>query len=85
MDFVILRISMSGAKSTLRWLAVAVLIVASLLFVQSRQSSRLAVLTATVERGDIYSSIVTNGISQPVRYRELRAETEGEVVRVLVE
>ena len=76
---------MAVSKSTLRWLAVAVLIVAALLFIQNRRRSAIAVRTATVERGDIHSSVVTNGISQPVRYRELRAETEGEVVRVLVE
>jgi multidrug efflux pump subunit AcrA (membrane-fusion protein) len=65
-------------------LAVAVLaLIAGAAFYRSRQNSVRTVRTAKVERQDIRASIVTNGKAEPLVYREVRAELEGEVAQVL--
>jgi HlyD family secretion protein len=53
-------------------------------YYQYRRRSIQIVRTATTERQDIHTGVVTNGKAEPIVFRELRAETDGEVTQVLV-
>ncbi|MBI1956694.1 MAG: efflux RND transporter periplasmic adaptor subunit [Acidobacteria bacterium] len=66
------------------WLLLAILVIAGVFFLQYRRRSVVEVRTAKVERQSIHASVVTNGKAEPLSYREVRSEVEGEVVRVLV-
>jgi HlyD family secretion protein len=63
---------------------VVVALIAGTAFYRSRRNSIRTVRTATVERQEIHAGIVTNGKAEPIVFREVRAELEGEVVQVLV-
>lgn len=77
--------SMATGKFPRFWLLLALIILVAGVFVyRSRQRSVLLVRTAKVERQDIHTGIITNGKVEPIEFRDLRAEVEGEVTRVLV-
>jgi HlyD family secretion protein len=63
---------------------IAVVVLAGVLAYRSVQRSILPVSTATVTRGEIHEGVVTNGKAEPILYREVRAELEGEVASLPV-
>jgi HlyD family secretion protein len=73
-----------GKARSLILALVVVALIAGTAFYRSRRNSIRTVRTATVERQEIHAGIVTNGKAEPIVFREVRAELEGEVVQVLV-
>jgi HlyD family secretion protein len=54
------------------------------LYYRSRERAVLTVRTVRAEREEIHTSIVTNGMAEPIVYQDARAEIEGEVAQVLI-
>jgi HlyD family secretion protein len=69
----------SGAVRTLSVTFAVIVAVAAFLAFRSYQRSFLDIRTAHPARESIHTGVVTNGKSEPIMYRELRAEMEGEV------
>jgi len=67
------------------WVTIAaVAALAGVLTFRSYQRSVLDVRTASPERQRIHSGVVTNGKAEPIAYRDVRAELEGEVMELAV-
>jgi len=67
------------------WITIAgVGVLVGVVAFRSNQRSIQTVRTAKVERQDIHAGVVTNGKAEPILYREVRAEVEGEVTSLLV-
>ena len=77
---------MATRKFRFGWLLLALIIIAAAgVFVRwDRQRSIQVVHTARVGRQDIHAGVVTNGKAEPINYRDVRAEVEGEVLQVPV-
>lgn len=76
---------MANRSLRLIWpLLAIVLLLAGVLVYWQRQRSVVPVRTAKVERQDIHTGVVTNGRAEPIEFREVHAEIEGEVLRVWV-
>lgn len=76
---------MANPKSRSLWLWLILILVAGALIVRwDRQRSVQSVPMAVAERRDIQTGVVTNGKAEPVDYRDVRAEIEGQVAEVLV-
>src|SRR5215813_3286435 len=69
----------SGVLRALWIAAGAVIVLGVFVAFRSEQRSVQPVRTAKVERQDIHEGVVTNGKAEPISYREVRAEVEGEV------
>lgn len=68
------------------WLLLVFLgIFVGLLLYRSSQRSVLEVRAARVERQDIHSGVVTNGRAEPTVRQDVRAEVDGEIVRVEIQ
>jgi HlyD family secretion protein len=74
----------SGVARTLWVAAGALILFAVIVAFRSQQRSIQTVRTAKVERQDIHEGVVTNGKAEPINYREVRAEVEGEVASLAV-
>jgi multidrug efflux pump subunit AcrA (membrane-fusion protein) len=61
-----------------------IVLAAGAIFLQYRRRSTQIVRTAKAERQDIHTGVVTNGKAEPIVFREVRAEVDGEVVQLLV-
>ena len=75
------------ASATVRTLSVtvaALAVFAGFLVYRSQQRSIQTIRVAKVERQDIHSGVVTNGKAEPIFFREIRAEVEGEVTFLAV-
>ena len=71
---------MASRTGRILWVTIALVVVlGAVLTYRTEQRSIQVVRTAKVERQDIHASVVTNGKSEPIVYREVRAEVEGEV------
>ncbi|MBI4479306.1 MAG: efflux RND transporter periplasmic adaptor subunit [Acidobacteria bacterium] len=71
---------MASRTGRILWVTIALVVVlGAALAYRTEQRSIQVVRTAKVERQDIHASVVTNGKSEPIVYREVRAEVEGEV------
>jgi HlyD family secretion protein len=76
---------MASRTARALWISLAVVAaLAGVLAYRSMQRSIQAVRTARVERQDIHEGVVTNGKAEPTRFREVRAEVEGEVLELPV-
>lgn len=76
------------AARSLRFISLGILLaalIAGLLLYRSQQRSIRVVRTAKVERQDIHAGVVTNGKAEPILFREVRSEVEGEVTQLLVQ
>jgi HlyD family secretion protein len=74
----------SGVLRILWITAVGVILLGVFVAFRSEQRSIQPVRTAKVERQDIHEGVVTNGKAEPISYREVRAEVEGEVASLAV-
>ena len=65
------------------WLVIVLLgLFVGVLLYRSTQRSVLDVRTARAERQDLHAGVVTNGRAEPTVRQDLRAEADGEIVRV---
>lgn len=76
---------MANQKSRWRWLLlILILMVAAFVVRWNRQRAVQAIPMAVAERQNLHTGVVTNGKAEPVEYRDVRAEMEGQVSQVLV-
>ena len=74
---------MANQRFRWRWVLLVAVIVAAIFFVRWNRSRTVRVVQMVeVERKDIHTGVVTNGKAETIEYREVRAEIDGEVVRL---
>ncbi len=74
---------MANRKARWRWLIlILVLIAAGVVVRWDRERSVPTIPTVKVERQEIHTGVVTNGKAEPIEYRDVRAEVEGQVGEV---
>jgi HlyD family secretion protein len=74
---------MANRKWRWRWLILILILVATGVVIRwDRSRSVLSIAMAKVERQDIHSGVVTNGKAEPVDFRDVRPEVEGQVGEV---
>ena len=74
---------MASRTARIAWITLAVVaVLGGVLAYRSAERSVQVIRTAAVERQDIHEGVVTNGKAEPILYREVRAELEGEVTEL---
>ncbi|MBI4442931.1 MAG: efflux RND transporter periplasmic adaptor subunit [Acidobacteria bacterium] len=74
----------AGKRRFLYFLIAVFILLAAVIAVRQWQRSVMTVRTARVERRDIHTGVVTNGRAEPMQFRNVHAEGEGEVEEVFV-
>ncbi|MBI2816846.1 MAG: efflux RND transporter periplasmic adaptor subunit [Acidobacteria bacterium] len=76
---------MANRSSRWRWpVLILVLVAVGLIIRWDMQRSVEAIPMAVAERRDIHTGVVTNGKAEPVEYRDIRSEVDGQISAVLV-
>ena len=74
---------MASRTARIAWITLAVVaVLGGVLAYRSAERSVQVIRTVAVERQDIHEGVVTNGKAEPILYREVRAELEGEVTEL---
>src|SRR3954469_25917722 len=76
---------MANRKPRWRWPVLLIILIAGAYIARwDWQRQVQPIPMGRAERRDIHTGVVTNGKAEPVEYREIRAEVDGQIATVLV-